>query len=163
MNRCSICNHPSVAAIDALIQSGQSLNRIAKAMSVGADSLQRHVRNGHVKVAPAATVPMPVTPTTGAIDPQEDYRQQLEALDAIQATSPSQQLAVLEARRRVVAEMAKAVTPKDAEGPAQRSLRVVQEMFDVQNTVIDRHPEIRREVSAALHEWKARRDAAPAE
>lgn len=163
MTRCSICKHQSVEAIDALIQSGRSLNAIAKAMTVGADSLQRHVRNGHVKVPASASVPMPVTPASGDIDPQEDFRQQLAALDAIQATSPSQQLAVLEARRRVVAEMAKAVTPKDAEGPAQRALKVTEAMFAVQNEVIDRHPEIRREVSEALRAWKARRDAAPSE
>jgi len=158
--RCSICSHPNVAHLDALIASGQSVNSISRAMNVGADSLQRHVRNGHASRPGKASIPMPKL-SNGTVDPMEDLRQQLVALDAIAATSTSQQLQVLEARRRVISEMARIAPPvADIEGPSAKALRVLRAMFDIQNEVISRHPDIRDEMAEALRQWKASRNGA---
>jgi hypothetical protein len=60
--RCRICARGDVAEIDGMIQSGTALAQIAKVYSVSIDSLERHRRNGHVRLArtlPAQGEPVP--------------------------------------------------------------------------------------------------------
>lgn len=157
--RCSICTSPNVEHINALIKSGRSFRSIAPAMGVSDDAIQRHVRNGHVEAAQAPVVPMPKS-GDGPLDAMADLQAQLVALDAIAATSPSMQLQVLEARRRVVSDIAKIAPPAaDTEGPSARKAAVLEEMIRVLEDVIEAHPEIRMEAARAMHAWKARRVA----
>lgn len=158
--RCGVCASPQLTAVDAWLQAGKSVLGAEKAFKISRGSLRTHVRLGHV---PQTQVQTPAFPTSGLedVDPVVALQTRLNQLHATDTStwSPAQIDRHNEQIRRTAESLSRMKPPTDLEGLTTRKLKVLQELFDAQNEVIDRHPEIRKEVADAIRAVKARREA----
>ena len=159
-SRCGVCASPQLPAVDAWLQAGKPVLGAAKAFGISRGSIRTHVSLGHV---PQTPVSAPAFPTTGLadVDPVVALQTRLNQLHATDTStwSPAQIDRHNEQIRRTAESLSRMKPPTDLEGPNTRKLKALQELFDAQNEVIDRHPEIRSEVADAIRALKARREA----
>lgn len=169
--KCHTCLSPYQAQADALYVAGASASAVAKRLNLPTQSMQRHVRLGHVSrtahaepqatVCPPGQAPSTFTdrPTGRATqgDMQAELQQQLDELNAMDTTglSPTTLIALSDAKRRTAESLAKAspATPGvvrvlDVEG--------LPELIRESYMALRPFPEARRALLAA---W--RREGAP--
>jgi hypothetical protein len=170
---CTVCRHPRIAEIDAdlldPVRSGYA--RIAGAYSLRKDAVRRHKLNGHVAGSRPAAVARVVAGTgpsraeprgsgDGApISAVESLSASLRDLEAVDTSvlAPRELTVHVDLKRKVAVDLAKYQVAVDREGPAVRELRALEGMVLAGDEALERFPEARRAVAAAVAEWKARR------
>lgn len=156
--RCGVCASPQLTAVDAWLQAGKPVLGAAKAFGISRGSIRTHVTLGHVPQTPVST---PAFPTTGLtdVDPVVALQTRLNQLHATDTStwSPAQIDRHNEQIRRTAESLSRMKPPADTEGPAVKALKALQEIVAVQMEVIERYPEVRREISEALQAWKRER------
>jgi len=157
MVTCTVCKSPHKAALEADLAAGKSELGTSKRYGVTRGALRRHVGNGHV-VGVAPKRDRQTIPDGLDIDPVASLQEQLNQLYGVdtQDWSPAQIDRLHEQRRRVAESLSRARPPADLEGPAAAKLKRLEEMVRVQDEVLERHPEVRAEVAAALRAWRDR-------
>jgi hypothetical protein len=161
---CTVCDHEQHEEIDAQLRAGVPQTTVAGVFELGAASVGRHVRNGHVPPGPSADVPVAVPRGRGrsrgrgvvrsdSSDPVGMAREIIEELRAVDVSKlpPS-------ARSGHYAEMRKALEtlhrldPKTAE-PTIVSMHDVEglpEFLEILADVLEPHVAIRRELYKRL-------------
>jgi transposase-like protein len=156
VNRCETCASPLVAQADALVVADASIASIARRLGLSKQSLARHVRNGHVAPRPPAEPARPADEPEAGEAPErslaEELKAQLRDLNAIDAAklSASARIDLFESRRRTVESLARVEPPRPATSVGWREVQGVPEMLAVLVGVVDRHPDVRDELAAAM-------------
>lgn len=153
---CYACRSAHVDKIDALIREGRlSRREIARKYGIGRVSVDNHFKKGHVP--PAGSGDPPVIIPSG--DPLDILTTQRDVLDSIDVSklAPAMQMALFAERRRTAEALAKMAPREVVDPPSARELRALDEMQIVILEVVERHPEVMKEVATAIHEWKSRR------
>jgi hypothetical protein len=157
-NRCRACAHPQLAGLDAMIVAGKTNSQVARTFGISHDSVDRHVRGGHVLGMPAQRwASMPATPASPPKPDASGVEVLREALDALRAMdprslSPAAQIDRIDAVRRTAEALAKAEPAPSPAGVRVEDVTGLREQVARWYVALEQYPEARAAMLAATDE-----------
>jgi hypothetical protein len=167
-SRCWTCASTQLQQIDAALSAGESLNAVAAWSGLPQASVKRHRHLGHVVApvsvaAPAAAIHVAQQSVLPLGDQLlTDYEtMKAELTSRLKTATPTVAVQILAEMRRLADSQVKVVGPRKSEKIALSDIEGYFEMETAMYDVLEKYPDVRRELSDALRALKTRRGARP--
>lgn len=159
MPQCYVCSHPRAREADRWLIEGRTHVAVAKALGLSRQSVNNHVKSGHVAALQNPPAPPPTQakpPASRGSTPEDLINAIVASLDAIDMSRLplSQQMDLARERRLAAEALAKlvpaprptVVTVKDIDGYA--------DLEALEFAALEPFPEARKALAAALRKYR---------